>query len=88
MSIGKQLLDYRSKLRIFVQRFCPILFEVLQLEKPISSGRPFGSIEMVLTSFVVDIYVASTACPVFSIAPDKPSDSFRLNPFRAAPRSA
>ena len=44
--------------------------------------------QTVLTSFVVDIYVASTACPVFSIAPDSSSDSFRLNPFRAAPRSA
>jgi hypothetical protein len=41
-----------------------------------------------LTSFVVDMYVASTAWPVFSMAPDRAPLSFRLKPFKAAPRSA
>ena len=41
-----------------------------------------------LTRRVVDIYVASTACPVLSIAVDNGGASFKLNPFRAAPSSA
>lgn len=40
-----------------------------------------------LTSFAVDMYVPSTAWPVFSMAVESALDSFRLNPLSAAPRS-
>lgn len=41
-----------------------------------------------LTSLDVDMYVASAACPVFSMAAARASRSFKLKPLSAAPRSA
>jgi hypothetical protein len=68
-----------------VKGLCPILLEILKLKKEIRFSDENAKF---LTSLVVDIYVASTVCPVFSIAPDNAPVSLRLKPLSAAPRSA
>ena len=88
VTVRQKPLDDVRKLRVFVQRFCPALFPFLQLVRGRESKTKRGSRVGEHTSFVVDMYVTSTACPVFSIAADSWPCSDKLNPLRIAPSSA
>lgn len=91
--VDEQLLDDRRELRVLVQRLLPVLLDLLQLcvracvRRWTARDAEGGGEERGLTRRVVDMYVASMACPVFSIAPASSPVSFRLKPFHAAPRS-
>lgn len=88
MPICKKLFDDATELRVFVKGFREVLLKLLELEMTSTTRSVNGGERRdVRTNLVVDMYDASTACPVFSIAVASAPLSLRLNPFNAAPSS-